>query len=63
MGIGLYVGMIDWGPYRGKDLVAPKPTIVAEVLSPSTRATNFLVNVARLRICPIDLDICNSLAG
>ncbi len=35
--------MIDCGPYRGKDLVASKPTIVVEVLSPSTRATDFLV--------------------
>jgi Uma2 family endonuclease len=35
--------LIDCGPYRGKDLVVPQPTIVVEVLSPSTRATDFVV--------------------
>lgn len=37
--------LIDCGPYRPKDIVAPQPTIVAEVLSPSTQAADFLVKL------------------
>jgi Uma2 family endonuclease len=37
--------MIDCGPYRPMDVIASQPTIVVEVLSPSTQAADFLVKL------------------
>eukprot|EP01037_Dinobryon_pediforme_P023658 gene23658-25165_t len=37
--------LIDCGVYQPGDLVAPRPTVVVEVLSPSTKATDFLAKV------------------
>lgn len=43
---------VHCGPFRGQDLLASEPRIVIEVLSNSTKATDFLIKLRDYRSVP-----------